>query len=55
MYLLFVAAAVGLLQRSLEEIEADLVDWRLEKIVLHQTVNHKEPRPEREVRFSSSF
>lgn len=39
-YLLFVAAVIGLFQRSLEEIKADLVDGRFEKVVLHQTVNH---------------
>lgn len=44
-YLLFVAAVVGHFQGSLEETEADLVDGWFEKVVLHQTVNHKEARP----------
>lgn len=44
-YLLFVAAVVGLFQGSLEETEADLVDGWFEKVVLHQTANHKEARP----------
>lgn len=36
-YLFFVAAAIRLLQRSLQKVQTDLVDGRLEKIVLHQT------------------
>ena len=36
-YLLLVADAVGCLQRSLQEVEAQLVDGRLEEVVLHQT------------------
>lgn len=40
-YLLFVAAVIGLFQWSLFEIKADLVDGRFEKVVL-QTVNHSE-------------
>lgn len=43
-YLLLVAAAVGLLQRPLQEVQTDLVDGRLEEIVLHQTGNQKNTR-----------
>lgn len=34
-YLLLIAATIGHFQWSFEEIEADLVDWWLEKIIFH--------------------
>lgn len=37
MHLLFVAAAIGLFQRSLQKVQAESADGGFEEVVFHQT------------------